>query len=70
MPGLYSPQVDLQHHTRAGPAYLDRAGQSMGHITCQIARAELARRGKVRELFDQAPTRIERLKDDPIFRIN
>jgi hypothetical protein len=42
----------------------------MGHITAQIARAEFARRGKVSDLFDRAPTRIERLKNDSVSRIN
>ena len=70
MPGPYSPQLDLQRHTRTGAAYLDRAGQSMGHITAQIARTEFARLGKVSDLFDRAPTLIERLKNDSISRIN
>jgi hypothetical protein len=70
MPGPYSPQPDLQRHTPTGAAYLDRASQSVGHITAQIARAEFARLGKVSDLFDRAPTRIERLKDDPVSRIN
>ena len=70
MPGPYSPQVDLQYHTRTGAAYLDRAGQSMGHITAQIARPEFARLRKVPDLFDRALTRIERLKNDPVSRIN
>jgi hypothetical protein len=70
MPGPYSPQSDLQRHTRTGAAYLDRAGQSVGHITVQIARAEFARLGKVPDLLDRAPTRIERLKNDSVSGIN
>jgi hypothetical protein len=42
----------------------------MGHITIQIAPAEFARLGKVSDLFDRAPTRIERLKNDSVSRIN
>jgi hypothetical protein len=42
----------------------------VGHITAQIARAEFARLGKVSDLVDRAPTRIERLKNDSVSGIN
>src|SRR5262249_56632856 len=56
--------------TRRVPAATPRASQSMAHITAKGAGPEFARLGKVSDLFDRAPTRIERLKNDSVSRIN